>query len=511
MVSIVTRATFFAAALIAASSWLPCPAVAAQGTAREPAIAMGPGAPLRGISMIMDHAYRHGVQLPPAARLPASSEAQRPDAALKELFVRYARAVKFGQIAPATASMVWAIGRPGFDTGAAQAAFEGGSLGSALSALPPPHRAYGALVQALARYRAIAAQGGWPRIPDGRLLSPGMSDPRVLALRRRLAAEGAESIADLEDLVFDEGLKAAVTRFQRRHGLQPDGIVGPKTRTALNVPVERRVWQIIVNMERWRWLPRRMPARRIEVNIPAARLLVFEGPRRVLGMRVVVGSPRHPTPVLESEIKAVILNPPWNVPDSIWRKEIFPKLRRDPNYLAAKHMVIIGRPDDPQGRQIDWPAKRTPPPGIRIRQVPGPFNALGRVKFHIPNRFDVYLHDTPQRALFKRADRALSHGCIRLEQPEKLLAYLFPDDSLRPELANAQTPLPWTPQPLAVAQPLPVFILYWTAFAGRDGTVHFRNDIYGHDSRMIAALLRPERGIQQAFLASGCREKQNET
>jgi murein L,D-transpeptidase YcbB/YkuD len=330
-------------------------------------------------------------------------------------------------------------------------------------------------------------------------------------LRRRLAAEGIEQPANLQSTAFDQALEAAVIRFQRRQGLEPDGVIGPKTRAALNVPVGQRVWQIMVNMERWRWLPRHLPTRRLEVNIAAARLDVIDGTRRVLRMRTVVGSPRHPTPVLASEIRAVVINPSWNVPTSIWKREIFPSLRRNQNYLAARHMEIIGRPQDPQGRRIDWRSHRTPPPGIQIRQIPGPFNALGRVKFHIPNRFDVYLHDTPQRSFFKRADRALSHGCIRLEQPDRLLAFLFPDEAMRPQLAGPDTPQPRTTQTVAVAEPLPVFLLYWTAFAGADGTMHFRDDIYGHDSEMIAALSRPGRDMQQASLATGCREKQNQT
>ncbi|MDH3240984.1 MAG: L,D-transpeptidase family protein [Alphaproteobacteria bacterium] len=511
MIKMISCTAFTAAVLIAASSSASSPGASADGSGRGAVMVMGPGAPLRGVTLILDHAYRHGVQLSPAARLPASSQAQGPDDALKQLFVRYARAVGFGQISPATAGMAWDITRPEFDSGAAQAAYENGSLDAALSVLPPSHPGYSALVSALARYRSIAARGGWPRIPAGRLFSRGMNDGRVPALRRRLIAEGAERVSGSQSLIFDEGLEAAVIGFQRRHGLQPDGIVGSKTLTALNIPVEQRISQIIANMERWRWLPRAFPMRRLEVNIAAANLKVQEGGRQSLRMRVVVGSRRHPTPVLQSTIGKVLINPPWNVPDSIWRREIFPRLRNQPDYLASKHMVIVGRNDDPQGRQIDWRSLRVPPPGTRIQQIPGSFNALGRVKFDVPNRFDVYLHDTPERTLFKRPERALSHGCIRLERPEKLLAYLFPDAALRPRIAGIGEDGPRETKSVAVTNPLPVFILYWTAFAGRNGTVHFRNDVYGHDSRMIAALSRPGRGFQETFLATGCGWKPHAT
>jgi murein L,D-transpeptidase YcbB/YkuD len=510
MIRKTTHAAFFGAALTAAALGLHDPAGAAESRAWKPGVAMGPGAQARGISVILDHAYRHGIRLSTAQK-PTHAAATDSDASLKALFMRYAKAVGFGQIAPETVRMSWDIPRSGFDESAARKAFDGNTLGSALGALPPPHPGYARLVRALARYRAIAAKGGWPRIPQGPSLSRGMGDPRVVVLRRRLAAEGADRVPRSQSEAFDAELEAAVIRFQRRHGLEPDGIVGPKTLTVLNVPVERRLSQILVNMERWRWLPRRLPARRAEVNIAAARLEVFDGPRLAFGMRVVVGSQRHPTPVLESSIKAVILNPPWNVPDSIWRREIFPKLRRDADYLAAHRMEIVDRPNDPHGRQIDWAAQRTPVAGIRIRQVPGPFNALGKVKFHTPNRFDVYLHDTPQRAFFKRAERALSHGCIRLQRPDKLLAYLIPGKRLRGNSSGSQTASRMTTKTLSVDRALPVFILYWTTSARRDGTVRFYNDIYGHDSRMTAALEQPGRSISSDFLASGCGGKRSET
>jgi murein L,D-transpeptidase YcbB/YkuD len=271
--------------------------------------------------------------------------------------------------------------------------------------------------------------------------------------------------------------------------------------------VAYRIAQIIANLERWRWMPRTLPLPRIEVNVAAAMLRVVDTGGEVLRARVVVGSPRNPTPFLQAEIRKVVINPPWNVPDSIWRKEIFPRLRRNPEFLAARNMRIVGRPHDPYGRQIEWRQRNKVPAGIRIQQQPGRFNALGRIKFHLPNRFDVYLHDTPARAAFQRPERALSHGCVRLQKPDALLAYLFRSQDRRPQMSREDDDRPRRTRTVPVAKPLPIFFLYWTAFVAPDGGVHFRKDIYGHDARMTALLAHPDRRVESVLLAAGCSVK----
>lgn len=475
----------------------------------NPEMAMGAGAESRAVQTILAHAYRHGVRLDaPDMAVPVGQG--DGESALTTLFSRYAKAIGFGQIAPSDVGLIWEIPRPAFDANAATAILADRGLDAALDTLPPPHRGYHRLVDALAQYRAIAAAGGWPFVPGGKLLSLGSEEERVAVLRRRLAAEGFLAAAQPNSTVYDARLQRAVVRFQRRHGLEPDGIVGTESLSALNVPVERRISQILANMERWRWLPRALPAHRAEVNIAASHLRVVENQKVALRMRVVVGSPRHPTPIFQSEIRSVVINPPWNVPDSIWKREIFPRLRKEPGYLASKKMSIVGRGDDPHGLQMDWAAMTTPPSGIRLQQAPGPWNALGRIKFNLPNRFDVYLHDTPERGVFKRASRALSHGCIRLEEPSALLSYLFPDEGQRPKVPPLQDTGPAATQPVTVAQPLPVFLLYWSAFAESRGTVHFRRDIYGHDAK-IAAALAGKKGLQTASLAGGCRRPTQDT
>jgi murein L,D-transpeptidase YcbB/YkuD len=502
-IAVRTTGLFLSALVVGALLTGAAAADAPKGTAWSLGGALGPEARTRALATIESHAHRNGIRLN-AARLTMPVRGQTPDSAITDFYVRYAKAVGFGQIEPRAARMVWDILRTPFAPDAALAELNKGRLEDALASLPPPYPGYGRLVDALAHYREIAARGGWPQIPKGRVLALGKGGARVPLLRRRLAAVGDYADSNVHAQVFDRRLERAVTRFQRRHGLEPDGLVGSKTLAALNVPVGQRIAQIIANMERWRWLPRTLPLPRLEVNVAAAMLRVVGPERGVLRMRVVVGSPRHPTPMLQAAIRNVVLNPPWNVPVSIWRNEILPGLRRDPEYLAARNMRIVGRTDDPYGRRIDWQRNDQVPAGIRIRQDPGPSNALGRIKFDVPNRFDVYLHDTPGRAAFRKADRALSHGCVRLQKPDALLAYLFRSQNPKPRLAREDEGKPQATRTVAVAAPLPVFLLYRTAFVSGEGVVQFRKDIYGHDARMTALLARPDRAIQSASLAGGC-------
>ena len=282
------------------------------------------------------------------------------------------------------------------------------------------------LVCALGRYRTLGARAvGRPVVSPGPVLRPGDSSVRIPLLRRRLATEDdLVSPTPRED--YDAALENAVRRFQARHGLDVDGIIGPETLRALTLPASDRIRQIELNLERWRWLPRDLGRRYVTVNAADATLQVMEDGRAVLASRVVVGDLRHPTPVVQTRIDAVILNPPWNVPMSIAVEEILPRLRRRPGYLADNDIVIRDRREtDPFGRAIDWrsvPADACP---FQLQQQPGPKNLLGRIKFDTPNRFDVYLHDTPIRSLFERMARTASHGCVRVEQARQLAAYLL--------------------------------------------------------------------------------------
>jgi murein L,D-transpeptidase YcbB/YkuD len=294
-----------------------------------------------------------------------------------------------------------------------------------------------------------------------------------MKLRRRLAVEGyLDDATPSRD--FDEAVESAVKRFQAQHGIAVDGHVGPATLEALNRPAAARVEQIKVNLERWREAPRHWPATRIEVNVPAAWLTVIDHGEPAFGMRAIVGAENHPTPVLRAYMNAVLFNPPWNLPASIVKKEILPHLRQDPHYLERNHYVWLGQP------------RRS-----AMQQLPGADNALGRIKFELPNVYDVYLHDTSSHPLFGRVVRTLSHGCVRLEEPRELALYVLAGKSgfeTAEDIENAIAP--GTTQRVFLPHALPVYLIYWTAFVDEDGAVEFRDDIYARDVRLAAAMAR---------------------
>jgi murein L,D-transpeptidase YcbB/YkuD len=353
----------------------------------------------------------------------------------------------------------------------------------------PPFVGYHRLKEGLERTRAIARAGGWPSLPEGPKLVPFESvDDRLPILRRRLIASGDLDPSLADGTSFDAAVVEAVKRFQRRHGLDPDGTVGARTQAALNVPVEARLRQIAVNLERWRWMPHQLGRLHISVNIPAATLDLVEDGAVALRMRVVVGDTRHPTPSMGTTMASVVLNPPWSVPTSIANNEILPKLRRDPNYLVNSNLRIADYPEDsPEaaGDGVDWNAigKKFP---YRLRQPPGPDNALGQLKFNLHDSDDIYLHDTPNHRAFSRAYRALSHGCVRLEEPVGLGEILLGSrwqGRLGENLSTNKST-----RTLKLERTVPVYLVYFTAWADPSGEMNFREDIYGHDRRLTQEL-----------------------
>ncbi|MEX1206768.1 MAG: L,D-transpeptidase family protein [Dongiaceae bacterium] len=361
-----------------------------------------------------------------------------------------------------------------------------------IAGLAPSSPEYLRLKQALADYRALAAGGGWSRLPEGETLKPGMRDERVPLLRRRLVEAGDLPPAEAESDLFDAPLEAAVTRFQRRHGLTPDGAVGAMTKAALDVPVEDRIDQMLLNMERRRWMPRDLGERYVFVNMADFELKVVDGPQTVLDDRVVVGTPYQQTPEFSEMMTYIVVNPYWNIPPSIAGKEMLPKIRKDVGYLARNRIEVLsdwtesGRPVDPA--TIDWSRLSARHFPYKLRQVPGADNALGRLKFMFPNRFNIYLHDTPARTLFERTVRSFSHGCIRVQHPVDLAAVLLDGadgwTKARIEAAIATGKR----QVISLPRPLPVHLTYLTAWVNKDGTVNFRDDIYGRDGRLREAL-----------------------
>ena len=374
-----------------------------------------------------------------------------------------------------------------------------GNLTVWLAAQAPRGPRYLRLKRLLAGLREVAARGGWTRVPETRVLKPGMVHPDVAVLRRRLTESGDLPAEAGRGTAFDAALEAAVRRFQARHGLEVDGIVGRRTLAALNAPVEVRIRQVILNLERRRWLPMDLGQRYILVNIAGFALEMVERgatpfvEETVFTTEVVVGTPYHQTPVFSRPMTHIVLNPYWNVPPSIAVREILPRLREDPGYLEREGFEVLAgwEADAPvlDPAAIDW--KRVPARGFpyRFRQKPGPDNALGRLKFMLPNRYHVYLHDTPARELFRRARRAFSHGCVRLRDPRGLAVRLLAPagwdrERLDRAIGSGERRV------IRLPAPLPVHVTYFTAWVERDGTPHFRDDIYGRDARLAALLFR---------------------
>lgn len=417
--------------------------------------------------------------------------------------LRYAEALHRGRLTSGNFDNEWGMRPEPFDAKSAfDQALQQNRLKQWLDDLPPPYLGYDQLVAGLKTYREIAARGGWPAIAAGPVMKLGQDDDRVPALKARLAVEDpaaakifdqaqaqAQSQAQAQAqaqtqtqtqtpatnapapdlLMFDSGLDGAVRTFQARHGLDPTGVVDRSTLAALNVPAQERVGQILANMERWRWAPPVMPTDRVQVNIAAAILTLFRGDAPVLSMRAIAGRVADHTPMLQSTIHSIVFNPPWNVPQEIAARELWPKERDHPGYLAREDYAIVHTADG----------------GVRLQQRAGPKSALGQVKFDFDNRYGVYLHDTPTHSLFGNQSRLVSHGCVRLDQPKALALMLLQDnpawtaDAIQSVVADGDT------KRVPLTRPTAVLIFYWTAFAGTDGAMNFRSDVYGWDSKLL--------------------------
>ena len=372
---------------------------------------------------------------------------------------------------------------------------------SRMQRLAPQTAEYAKMRDLLASYREIAAHGGWPRVGDLPKLSPGAVDPGVRRLRERLLATGELSADDVPPAgqrdVYDAKLEAAVRKFQRHHGLAPDGTVGNKTREALNVTAADRVGQIVANLERLRWLPTELGERYVWINIPEYRLRLEDRGTTTLEMPVIVGKSSWQTPVFSSEIRHVVFNPPWNVPPRIAAEELIPRAMADQSYFAAQGISWRGgtRVASAGSGISDGGGVVTAP--RRLRQAPGPKNPLGRVKFNMPNPFGVYLHDTPNKDKFRLTTRSLSHGCVRVGNAPALAAALLGDMPEWDESRRKRALSDWSTRNVNLRSPIPVHIVYATAWRDHDGTVQFREDIYDDDAVLARDVGKP-RSIRPA-------------
>jgi murein L,D-transpeptidase YcbB/YkuD len=448
---------------------------------------------------------RYRAELRTAKRLPegeqAALEVLATDAMMLGLYHLY-----LGKVDPEKLSSQWNFASRPVDVergfAAITQALASGQIRQTFERARPQHVWYQRGRERLKEYRGLAAVGGWPAIPDGPTIKPGMSDPRVPMLRARLQftrdlpaggvappappQNGTGSPADL----YDAELEAAVKRFQERHGLTADGAVGPATRAAMNVPVEQRIDQIRINLERARWVMHEIKGEFVLVDVAGFDVAYFRDDEPIWTSKVIVGRPYRETPIFRSLITYVVLNPTWTIPPGILVKDKLPILKRDPGYLKRNNIRVI----DSKGREVNphsvnwsqYGASRLPP--YQLRQDPGEDNALGLVKIMFPNPYLVYLHDTPSKSLFDQDQRTFSSGCIRVQKAFELAELVLNDPARWNQETLAAAVATKKMQTVNLAKPVPVLILYWTAQPLPNGQVMFRNDVYGRDPPTLAAL-----------------------
>lgn len=399
----------------------------------------------------------------------------------------------FGKVDPQSLETTWNFGAREIEGQQAAAfvrsAIETGRLREAVNAVRPGHWMYEHGRDVLRSYRQILADGGWPTVPAGETLKPGMNDPRVIALRRRLAVTGDLAGQPLDAAAYDEPLASAVRSFQERHRLKADAEVGPATLAELNVPVEARIRQIQVNLERGRHVLHEIGDEDLVIVDIAGYELRYVQDRKVTWMsRVQVGRPYRETPIFKSAIDHVIVNPTWTVPPTILDQDILPAVRRDPGYLARRGLEVIDRKGlrvDPG--TIDWGRYTGRNFPYVLRQAAGEGNALGRAKIMFPNPYLVYLHDTPSRSLFEKEDRAFSSGCIRVERPFELVERLLSDPAWDDAALQAAVEAGQT-RTIRLRKPVKLLLIYWTVDEDDLGRVVFKRDVYGRDGPLWQAL-----------------------
>lgn len=412
----------------------------------------------------------------------------RFDVDLSIQFLRYATHLSSGRVQPNNINKALNLfpHRPDpktlFET--AESAVEYSAF---LESLAPQSDNYQRLKRRLAQYRQKAAQGEFTIVPDGEVLKPGMSDPRVPALRARLIEEDIPGAETHTGATYDGALVEAVQTFQEYNGLETDGVIGKNTLEQLNATLQDRLIQMELNMERRRWMRDDLGDFYVFVNLADQNLKVVRHGKTIHTTRVVVGKPYHATPVFSDKLEYVEINPYWNVPYSIATKEYLPKLKQNSAALSGKNIRVFQGESEIAPTQVAWNSYSGGNFPFRLRQDPGDDNALGRIKFMFPNQFNIYIHDTPSKSLFSRSERAFSHGCIRVSDPFTLAAVLLSDTN--------DTPAYWEQirdqgarKIVKPKVPIEVHLTYLTAWMNKDGSTHFRRDIYGRDKVLLEAL-----------------------
>ena len=412
---------------------------------------------------------------------------------LTDGLLRYIRHMRRGRLDPLTADTEWHIPPPAVDPVAELAGIVASpSIQDALQELIPRHSGYRRLRSLLQSLRSLGSMGGWPVVPPGASLERGGYDQRIHVLRHRLMLSGYLSGFDYRDTYhYDAELERAVREFQSAHGLEADGVVGRKTLAALNVPVNERIQQIQLNMERWRWMPDDLGERYLLVNMAGFELQAVENDETVMDMRVIIGRPYRSTPAFLGTMRYLVINPYWNVPHKLAILDLLPKQQADPDYLPGKGFRVYAgwgkdAPELDPG-DIDWSSYTAENFPYRLIQDPGEVNSLGRIKFMLPNPYAVYLHDTPSRHLFNRPVRTFSSGCIRVAEPVRLANFVLNDgrDYMTPDVLEAISS--GENQIVSLPRVVPVYMLYQTAWVDDEGMAHFRDDVYGRDFLVLRA------------------------
>ena len=400
--------------------------------------------------------------------------------------------VRFGRVRPSSLDPHWNVdpreGATPLEEEVARVA-AAPSIETAIEGAKPDHFIYRGLKSALSDLREIEAKGGWPQVPAGKAVKPGTSSPRVPVIRSRLVASGELGGGGSASAVYDRALQEAVKRFQARHRIESKGVIDKATVDAMNVTAGERVAQLRVNLERARWVLGGLQSDFLLVNLPAFKAYLIRGGKNVWEARTQIGEDAMQTPAFRAEMRTIVFNPDWTVPPTILAEEVLEGMRKDESYLTRKELVVFDK-DNQQvdASSVDWGSASADDFPYTIRQLPSEGNALGQVKFLFPNKYSIYLHDTPNKRLFESGERTFSHGCIRLENPLELAAILLEGQGGWTSAKIAETVQSDATENVELRNRLPVLIVYWTVSVGANGEVRYMNDIYNLDPPVVAAL-----------------------
>ncbi|WP_248914046.1 L,D-transpeptidase family protein [Pseudomonas moorei] len=426
------------------------------------------------------------------ATAPTPAQSAAFDLAATRTYITALLQLRRGKVDPSRLDFHWNFDPVGVDPredmNSFFAALDAHDIARAFALAPPQETVYRNMRESLAQLRKVRDAGGWPKVAEGQSLKPGMDGVAVAQLRARLVAAGYLAPTKGKRNDYDDSVIAAVKKYQAEQYLGADGVAGKTTLEALNVPVEARIDQVRVNMERARWLLYKLKGTFVVVDIAGYKVALYRDGQPIWRSRVQVGKPFRSTPVFQSEITYVTFNPTWTVPPTILVQDMLPKIQQNPGYLAANRIRVFDRQGnvlDPS--TVDWSNAK----GLTLRQDAGPENSLGQVVIRFPNDYAIYLHDTPHRELFAKSVRATSSGCIRVENPLQLVELLFNDpvrwnsEGIQKQLANGRT------ENIKLPVKVPLLLAYWTVDLSKDGRVTFKPDVYGYDSPVLRELNLP--------------------